>query len=412
MGNSPQPREQGRPSDLVQLSRSLDSYTDWTSKQWETFKYFISPTFVPRDEDVAMLILYAVNTGLCPFRKQIYLIYRQGKPSIQVGIDGFYKIAQETGNFGGFTETQWCGMDGVWRESWDSEVSGKPTSCRVGIRRLDHPAPTFVTVKFKAYYPQDAKCRFLWDKMPERMIEKCAEALGLRKLFQQLSGLYTDAEMDQAGPPDEIKVQPQANSRTDSGHSSQSQAQGTQKSTSQNQRDWKKEAYRDVVAVAKEKWKGLTLEQINGLIRRFAEKRKLLNKDPKTGRASIQASSVSQVRNLAKVLREWEPPKEDDIEEAEVAPRDVNPDVILDSIEKLEAYLSGIPMPDGREQWATQTMAQAIAGAPKDFPGIALREVYGPVGDNGYPMYHRWNDHQLFRWERRLSKLAEQAAAL
>ena len=128
MGNSPQPREQGRPSDLVQLSRSLDSYTDWTSKQWETFKYFISPTFVPRDEDVAMLILYAVNTGLCPFRKQIYLIYRQGKPSIQVGIDGFYKIAQETGNFGGFTETQWCGMDGVWRDQ-----NGKEASDVIGV---------------------------------------------------------------------------------------------------------------------------------------------------------------------------------------------------------------------------------------------------------------------------------------
>jgi hypothetical protein len=71
----------------------------------------------------------------------------------------------------------------------------------VEVVRKDWPHPQEATALFRSYarLDQSGKPFGLWKKLPERMILKCAESLGLRKTFaQDLSGFYTPEEMDQA----------------------------------------------------------------------------------------------------------------------------------------------------------------------------------------------------------------------
>lgn len=151
-----------------------------------------------RPADVAVFFHQAKRTGLDPFNREIYMITRKGKPTIQTGIDGFYKIANRAaranGGTWGIPETLWCGEDGQWRDVWLSKKA--PAAAKVTVER-DGSKFTVVAVtdEYKAQGP-------LWDKMPARMVAKCAEALAIRKAFPgDLSGLYTSEEMMQADSP-------------------------------------------------------------------------------------------------------------------------------------------------------------------------------------------------------------------
>ena len=151
-----------------------------------------------RPADVAVFFHQAKRTGLDPFNREIYMITRKGKPTIQTGIDGFYKIAnraaRSNGGTWGIPETLWCGEDGQWRDVWLSKRA--PAAAKVTVER-DGSKFTVVAVtdEYKAQGP-------LWEKMPARMVAKCAEALAIRKAFPgDLSGLYTSEEMMQADSP-------------------------------------------------------------------------------------------------------------------------------------------------------------------------------------------------------------------
>ena len=151
------------------------------------------------EDELSLFIAQCNRTGLDPFARQIYAIKRQGKMTIQVGIDGFRLIADRSGKYAGQTVTQWCGTDGVWVDVWLSDKA--PAAALVGVLRQGFSQPLYAAATYREYAQTSSP---MWGRMPATMLAKCAEALALRKAFpQELSGLYTGDEMGQSEPQQE-----------------------------------------------------------------------------------------------------------------------------------------------------------------------------------------------------------------
>lgn len=151
--------------------------------------------------DLQVFFHQAQKTGLDPFARQIYMIERGGRFTIQSSIDGLRIVAQRSGEYAGQAGPYWCGNDGVWKDVWLE--STPPTAARVGVLRQGFGEPLWAVAKWDSY----SQASPIWRKMPDLMLAKCAEALALRKAFpNDLSGIYTDDEMNQAESVESIKV--------------------------------------------------------------------------------------------------------------------------------------------------------------------------------------------------------------
>ena len=170
------------------------------------------------DDELKLFLYQCERTGLDPLARQIYSIQRREMRdgqwvtvrSIQTSIDGFRLVAERSGKYAGQVGPYWCGEDGEWRDVWLK--AGSPVAARVGVLRSDFKEPCWGIARFDAYAQKnkEGKPTRMWQAMGDVMVAKCAEALALRKAFpQELSGLYTGDEMEQASQaPIETKAEP------------------------------------------------------------------------------------------------------------------------------------------------------------------------------------------------------------
>lgn len=197
------------------LAKTTDAH--FSASQIATIKSVLAPGI--SDAELTLFSHVCERTGLDPFAKQIYAIMRNVKDgdrwvkkmTIQTGIDGYRLIAERTGKYQGQAAFEWCGPDGQWKDVWTSTTM--PVAARASVYRSGFVQPLVRVARWQAYVQtnKDHKVTGQWVNMGPEQLAKCAEALALRTAFpQELSGLYTKEEMEQADNEHVVSAPPVA----------------------------------------------------------------------------------------------------------------------------------------------------------------------------------------------------------
>tara|TARA_B100000035_G_scaffold233718_1_gene201989 strand:- start:1336 stop:2250 length:915 start_codon:yes stop_codon:yes gene_type:complete len=142
--------------------------------------------------DQALFEAVCLSSGLDPLRKEIYAVQRGNKMSIQTGIDGYLKLANQTKELNGM-EVLFYDEHGEGSEVWLK--SDPPTACVVRVYRKGSDYPFTASCRFDAY----TQSNHMWKKFPETMLAKATTTLALRRGFSDvISGIASADELGQA----------------------------------------------------------------------------------------------------------------------------------------------------------------------------------------------------------------------
>jgi phage recombination protein Bet len=156
------------------------------------------------DAELNLFLYQCSRMGLDPLLKQAHFVKRNQEVdgewkkigTLQIGIDGMRLAAQRTGEYGGETDSEWCGPDGEWRDVWLSDEP--PMAARVGVYRKGRAEPFRAVARYRSYVQlkRDGTPNRQWTERPDIMLAKCASALAHRKAFPDaFSGVYTEDEV-------------------------------------------------------------------------------------------------------------------------------------------------------------------------------------------------------------------------
>ena len=203
----------GRRPSQAQPSAALELHsgqTMWTKDQHAA----LVAMGIPREASSAELGVFlhqCQRTGLDPFSRQIYLIYRKtyengreiNKPTMQVGIDGYRlirdRIAKRDSLRVEYEPTVWYDHDGQAHEAWLWDEP--PAGCRVAITVDGRRYSSVLRFSEYAQKKKDGTLNKMWSEKPAHMIEKCCEADVLRRAFpHDLSGIALEDEVPAPDP--------------------------------------------------------------------------------------------------------------------------------------------------------------------------------------------------------------------
>lgn len=168
---------------------------------------------------VAVFLMECQERGLNPWSREAYLMrYRDSKADDghryirHIGIDGFRKRGESTGEYRGRVGPFWCDTDGKWLELWPHR-NRPPVAAKVGLKRRGFDDITWAVAMYDEYVAtkpvwrdgkktDEREVTEQWRPAaqggkPAIMLAKVAEAQAWRVTFpERFGGFYAPEEFD------------------------------------------------------------------------------------------------------------------------------------------------------------------------------------------------------------------------